>query len=142
MRKRVLLFEPLPADQTAFRDALRECELNVELIVASTLTETMAYLSGAEYFKDRQSFPLPDFCVVDVNDINGVGFSLLRWIRADIALHTIKVLAFAERSQRLTTQQAYDLPFDSVLLKPFSAVDVLNAFDLALQQVTLGDLQS
>jgi len=79
---------------------------------------------------------------VNVNDINGVGFSLLRWIRADIALHTIKVLAFAERSQRLTTQQAYDLPFDSVLLKPFSAVDVLNAFDLALQQVTLGDLQS
>ena len=142
MRKRVLLFESLPADQTAFRDALRECEFNVELIVASTLTETMAYLSGAEYFKDRQSFPLPDFCVVNVNDINGVGFSLLRWIRADIALHTIKVLAFAERSQRLTTQQAYDLPFDAVLLKPFSAADVLNAFDLALQQVTLGDLQS
>jgi CheY-like chemotaxis protein len=142
MRKRVLLFEPLSADQTAFRDALRECELNVELIVASTLTETMAYLSGAEYFKDRQSFPLPDFCVVNVNDVNGVGFSLLRWIRADIALHTIKVLAFAERSQRLTTHQAYDLPFDSVLLKPFSAADVLNAFDLALQQVTLGDLQS
>jgi CheY-like chemotaxis protein len=135
MRKRVLLFEPLPADQTAFRDALRQCEFNVELIVASTLTETMAYLSGAEYFKDRQSFPLPNFCVVNVNDIHCVGFALLRWIRADVALHNIKVIAFAERSQRLTTQQAYDLPFDAVLLKPFSAADMLNAFDLALQTV-------
>ena len=137
MRKRVLLFEPLPADQAAFRNALRQCEFKVELIIAGTLTETMAYLSGAEYFKDRQSFPLPDFCVVNVNDINGVGFALLRWIRADIALQHIKVLAFAEMSQRLTTQQAFDLPFDAVLLKPFSAGDVLTAFDLALQTVPL-----
>jgi CheY-like chemotaxis protein len=137
MQKRVLLFEPLPADQKAFRDALRQCEFNMELIIAGTLTETMAYLSGADFFKDRRSFPLPDFCVINVNDINGVGFSLLRWIRADIALHNIKVLAFAERGQRSTTQQAYDLPFDSILLKPFSAADVLNAFDLALQTVPL-----
>lgn len=135
MRKRVLLFEPLAADQKAFRDALEQCEFNVELIIAGTLTETMAYLSGAEYFKDRQSFPLPDFCVVNVNDINGVGFSLLRWIRADIALQNMKVLAFAECSQRSSTQQAYDLPFDAVLLKPFSAGDVLNAFELALPLV-------
>ena len=137
MQKRVLLFEPLPADQKAFREALRQCEFNMELIIAGTLTETMAYLSGADFFKDRRSFPLPDFCVVNVNDINGVGFSLLRWLRADVALHTIKVLAFAERGQRSTTQQAYDLPFDAVLLKPFSAADVLNAFDLALQTVPL-----
>ena len=136
MRKRVLLFEPLPADQKAFRDAVHACEFNVELIIAGTLTETMAYLSGAEFFRDRQSFPLPDFCVVNVNDINGVGFSLLRWIRADVALHTMKVLAFAERSQA-STQQAYDLPFDAVLLKPFSAGDLLNAFESALQSVPL-----
>lgn len=142
MRKRVLLFEPSLADQTAFREAVRQCELDVELIVASTLTETMAYLSGADYFRDRQSFPLPDFCVVSVNDLNGVGFSLLRWIRADVALHTLKVLAFAELSKRSTTQQAYDLPFDSVLLKPFSAGDVLNALDLALQELPLEDLQN
>jgi CheY-like chemotaxis protein len=137
MRKRVLLFEPLPADQKAYRDALRQCEFDVELIVAGTLTETMAYLSGTDYFRDRQSFPLPDFCIVNVNDINGVGFSLLRWIRADIALHQIKVIAFAEQSQRSTTRQAYDLPFDAVLLKPFSPADLLESFDLALQSVPL-----
>jgi CheY-like chemotaxis protein len=136
MRKRVLLFEPLPADQKAFRDAVHACEFNVELIIAGTLTETMAYLSGAEFFRDRHSFPLPDFCVVNVNDINGVGFSLLRWIRADVALHTMKVLAFAERSQA-STQQAFDLPFDAVLLKPFSPADLLNAFESALQSVPL-----
>ena len=135
MRKRVLLFEPLQADQQAFRDALRDSELNVELIVAGTLTETMAYLSGADFFRDRYSFPLPDFCVFNVNDFNGGGFALLRWIRADVALNQIKVLAFAERSQRSTTQQAFDLPFDAVLLKPFAAADVLKAFDLALQTV-------
>jgi len=136
MRKRVLLFEPLAADQKAFRDAVHACELNVELIIAGTLTETMAYLSGAEFFRDRHSFPLPDFCVVNVNDINGVGFSLLRWIRADVALHTMKVLAFAERMQA-STQKAYDLPFDAVLLKPFSPADLLNAFESALQSVPL-----
>jgi CheY-like chemotaxis protein len=136
MRKRVLLFEPLSADQKAFRDAVHACEFNVELIIAGTLTETMAYLSGAEFFRDRHSFPLPDFCVVNVNDINGVGFSLLRWIRADVALHTMKILAFAERMQA-STQKAYDLPFDAVLLKPFSPADLLNAFDLALQSAPL-----
>ena len=140
MRKRVLLFEPLAADQSAFRDAIGQCELDVELIVAGTLTETMAYLSGADFFRDRESFPLPDFCVVCVNDSHGVGFSLLRWIRADIALHPIKVIAFAELSRRSTTQQAYDLPFDAVLLKPFSAWDVLSAFDCASQRVPLEDL--
>jgi len=135
MRKRVLLFEPLVADQKAFREALRECEFDVELIVAGTLTETMAYLSGAAYFKDRQSFPLPDFCVIDVGDLNGVGFALLHWIREDPALRHMKVVACVDLGQRLTTQQAYDLPFDAVLLKPFSGADVLNAFDLALQTV-------
>lgn len=138
MRKRVLLFEPLPADQTAVRDAVRACEFDVELIVAGTLTETMAYLSGADFFRDRKSFPLPDFCIVNVNDVNGVGYSLLRWIRADVALHTIKVIAFAERSQA-SSQQAFDLPFDAVLLKPFSPADLLDAFDLALQSVPLLD---
>lgn len=139
MRKRVLLFEPLQADQQAFRDAVHECQLDVELIIAGTLTETMAYLSGADFFRDRYSFPLPDFCVLNVNDINGGGFALLRWIRADVALHNIKVLAFAERSQRSTTQQAYDLPFDAVLLKPFSSPDILNAFYVAIQTVPLPD---
>ena len=142
MRKRVLLFEPLPADQTAFRDAVRQCELDVELIIAGTLTETMAYLSGADFFRDRQSFPLPDFCIVCVNDTHGVGFSLLRWIRRDVALQSMKVLALAERSRRSTTEQAYDLPFDAVLLKPFSAADVLGALDCALQSVPLEDLQN
>ena len=136
MRKRVLLFEPLRADQRAFREAVRQCELDVELIIASTLTETMAYLSGADYFRDRQSFPLPDFCLVNVNDINGVGYSLLRWIRADIALQNMKVLAFAERVQP-STEKAYDMAFDAVLPKPFSAADVLNAFDQAIQTVPL-----
>ncbi|HKQ36558.1 MAG TPA: hypothetical protein VJ063_00690 [Verrucomicrobiae bacterium] len=136
MRKRVLLFEPLPADQKAFRDAVHACEFNVELIVAGTLTETMAYLSGADFFRDRESFPLPDFCVVNVNDVNGIGYSLLRWIRADVALHTIKVIAFAEGSQA-SSEQAYDLPFDAVLLKPFSPAGLLDAFDLALQSVPL-----
>ena len=139
MRKRVLLFEPLQADQQAFREALRECEFDVELIIASTLTETMAYLSGADFFRDRYSFPLPDFCVFNINDMNGGSLGLLRWIRADVALQNVKVLAFAERSQRSTTQQAFDLPFDAVLLKPFSAADVLTAFDLALQSVPLSD---
>jgi DNA-binding response OmpR family regulator len=137
MRKRVLLFEPLQADQQAFRDALRASAFDVELIIAGTLTETMAYLSGNDFFRDRYSFPLPHFCVFNVNDLHGGGFGLLRWIRADVALHNMKVLALAERSQRSTTQQAYDLPFDAVLLKPFSAADVLNAFDLALQSVPL-----
>jgi len=139
MRRRVLLFEPLQADQQAFRDAVRQCELEVELIIAGTLTETMAYLSGADFFRDRYSFPLPDFCVFNVNDINGGGFALLHWIRADVALHNIKVLAFAERGQRTTTQQAYDLPFDAVLLKPCSPLDVLNAFSVALQTTPLPD---
>ena len=67
-----------------------------------------------------------------------MGYSLLRWIRADVALHTMKVIAFAERSQE-SSQQAYDLPFDAVLLKPFSPTDLLNAFDLALQTVPLPD---
>ena len=136
MRKRVLIFEPLPADQKAFREAVHACEFNVELIVAGTLTETMAYLSGADFFRDRQSFPLPDFCVVNVNDVNGVGYSLLRWIRADVALHRMRVIAFAERCQE-SSEQAYDLPFDAVLLKPFSPAELLDAFDLALQSVPL-----
>lgn len=135
MRKRVLLFEPLPADQSAFRHAVRECGFDLELIIAGTLTETMAYLSGADFFRDRRSFPLPDFCVVCVNDAHGVGFSLLRWMRDDPALNGVKMIACAEFGRRSTTQKAYDLPFDAVLLKPFTAADVLSAFDCALQRV-------
>src|SRR5687767_3225120 len=105
MRKRVLLFEPVPADQSAFRQPVRECELDVELIIAGTLTETMAYLSGADVFRDRRSFPLPDFCVVCVNDAHGVGFSLLRWMRDDSALNMVKMIACAEAGRRLTTQK-------------------------------------
>src|SRR5262245_20154171 len=136
MRRRVLLFEPSPADQTAFRETLATLELDVELIIAGTLTETMAYLSGSDPFEDRRSFPVPNFCFVNVRDVNGVGFSLLRWIRSDVALHAMKVIAVGEMWGR-ETEQAYDLPFDAVLLKPYGATDVLHAFDVALQGVPL-----
>ena len=136
-RKRILLFEPSLAEQAFFRHALENENIEGELIVAGTLTETMAYLSGAEYFKDRESFPLPDFCFVTVQDTQPVGFHLLDWIRADRILQQMKVIGCVEAQDRASVQRAWDAPFDALLLKPFSSREILGAFDQALLPLSL-----
>ncbi len=143
-RKRILLFEPSLAEQAFFRNALENDNIEGELIIAGTLTETMAYLSGAEYFKDRQSFPLPDFCFITVQDAQPIGFHLLDWIRADRILQQMKVIGCVETHDAAAVQRAWDAPFDALLLKPFSSREILAAFGQARQPLSLPleDLQN
>lgn len=136
-RKRILLFEPSLAEQAFFRHALEREGVDGELIIAGTLTETMAYLSGAEYFKDRESFPLPDFCFVAVRDAEPVGFHLLDWIRADRILQRMKVIACVDKHDAASVRRAWDTPFDALLLKPFSSGEIFRAFDQASQPLAL-----
>ena len=144
MRKRILLFEPSLAEQAFFRNALEVENVDGELIIAGTLTETMAYLSGSEYFKDRESFPLPDFCFVTARHAEPVGFHLLDWIRADRILQGMKVIACVSSQDQEAVNRAWDLPFDGLLLKPFNSREVLHAFDQARQPLaqTLEGLQN
>jgi CheY-like chemotaxis protein len=144
MRKRILLFEPSLAEQAFFRNALEIENIDGELIIAGTLTETMAYLSGSEYFKDRESFPLPDFCFVTVKDAEPVGFHLLDWIRADRILQRMKVIACVDAHDPQAVRRAWDLPFDGLLLKPFTPREILHAFEQARQPLSqpLEDLQN
>ena len=135
MRKRILLFEPSLADQAFFRAALEIDSVDSELIVAGNLTETMAYLSGSEYFKDRASFPLPDFCFVTVKNAEPVGFHLLDWIRSDLVLQRMKVIACADSRDLVTVQRASDSAFDAVLGKPFSSRELHVAFEQSLMRV-------
>lgn len=143
-RKRILLFEPSLAEQAFFRNALEIENVEGELIIAGTLTETMAYLSGAEYFKDRESFPLPDFCFITAKDAEPVGFHLLDWLRADHILRRMKVIGCVDATDHAAVQRAWDLPFDALLFKPFSSREVLHAFQQARQPLALPleDLQN
>ena len=130
-RKRILLFEPSLSEQAFFRHALESENLNCELIIAGTLTETMAYLSGAEYFKDRESFPLPDFCFITVRDCQPVGFHLLDWVRADRILRKMNVIGCLDPQDQAAVRRAWDCPFDALLFKPFSSREILHAFEQA-----------
>jgi CheY-like chemotaxis protein len=93
-------------------DVCVQCVVNGE--------EAIDYLSGADRFRDRASFPEPDLVVMDLKMPRKGGFEVLEWFRNLQEGALIPVIVLTASDREADVQLAYSLGANSYFIKPTS----------------------
>ena len=81
------------------------------------------YLSGQGTFGNRQEHPLPQLVLLDLNLPMVSGFQVLKWIRAQPALHRLPVIIFSSSARVEDQVLAHELGASDYLQKPGSSLE-------------------
>lgn len=88
------------------------------LVIVRSGEEAMAYLSGLGRYANRTEFPLPVLILLDIKMPGMDGLDVLRWIRNQPGLKTIRVVMLTSSDDMKDVKLAYQLGTDSFLVKP------------------------
>jgi CheY-like chemotaxis protein len=80
--------------------------------------EAIAYLSGEGIYKNRQEFPLPTVVLLDLRMRGIDGFDVLRWIRRQPTLASLRVVVLTGSRDIRDVDLAYKAGANSFLIKP------------------------
>jgi len=114
----ILLVEDREDDVLLTKQAFVRANINNPLHVACDGEEAISYLQGAGRFADRAEFPLPDLVLLDINMPRMDGFAVLKWVRANPALKTLRIVMLSTSDQGDDIDKAYALGANSYLVKP------------------------
>jgi CheY-like chemotaxis protein len=114
----ILLVEDEETDVQLFLQALEQAGAKTEVKVVRTTQEALDYLKRDGPFADRRSFPLPRLVVLDLKLPDVSGFEVLRQIRADPALHGLRVAVLSGTLDQSDATKAYRLGANSFIVKP------------------------
>lgn len=88
----------------------------------------MDYLSGVGKYANHPEFPLPAVVLLDIKMPGVSGLDVLRWIRSQPGLKTIRVVMLTSSDDIKDVNQAYQLGANSFLTKP---ADLDEFFEIA-----------
>ncbi len=91
-------------------------DINVQFVVNGE--EAVEYLSGADRFGDRLSFPEPDLVIMDLKMPRKGGFEVLEWFRNLQEGALIPVVVLTSSTREADVQRAYSLGANSYFTKP------------------------
>ncbi len=114
----LLHIEDDPNDTLLLQRACRKAGLALNVQSAHDGDKAVAYLSGADEFGERQTFPLPDVILLDLKLPRKSGLEVLSWLRAQPGLSRIVVCIFTSSNHLEDVNSAYDLGANSFLVKP------------------------
>lgn len=114
-RVEVLLVEDNPGDVRLVKEALRDCKLPINLVVAQDGEEAYQLLFNAP--PDRSS-RRPDLILLDLNLPKRSGHEVLRCLKEDATLQTIPVIVVSSASSREEVNRAYKLSANCYVRKP------------------------
>jgi CheY-like chemotaxis protein len=80
--------------------------------------EAIEYLSGTGRFANRAEFPLPALVLLDLKMPGIDGFEVLRWIRRQPNIATLRVVVLTTSDETRDIDLAYKLGANSFLVKP------------------------
>jgi CheY-like chemotaxis protein len=118
-----LLIEDDPDHVALVRRAFQKANIVNPLQVVWSGQEAMVYLEGAGPYTNRAEFPLPKLILLDLKMPGINGFDVLRWIRQQPQLRTIRVVVLTASDEVREVNLAYQLGADSFLVKPVSFDD-------------------
>jgi CheY-like chemotaxis protein len=87
--------------------------------------EAIAYLRGSGQYANRPEFPLPALMLLDLKLTGLDGFEVLRWVRAQPALSSLRIVVLTSSSDIRDVNLAYQLGANSFLVKPVDFDDFL-----------------
>ena len=123
----VLIAEDGESDVELLRRSFRQAGLNVPLHVVADGEACIAYLSGTGQYSNRAEYPLPDLLLLDLKMPRTNGFEVLKWIREQPSLSTLRVVVLTSSGRIRDINLAYQLGANSFLTKPLNFVDFTNA---------------
>ncbi len=113
-----LLVEDNKDDVLLIRRAFDKAKVMNPLQVANSGEEAIAYLSGSGKFANRAEYPLPALVLLDLKMPRVDGFDVLRWIRLQPSLSTLRVIILTSSDEMRDVNTAYKLGANSFLIKP------------------------
>src|SRR5881275_3003138 len=88
----ILLAEDREDDISLIRKAFAKAYIQNPLHVVRDGEEAIAYLQGEGRYANRDEFPLPALMLLDLKMPKRNGFEVLKWIRQQPGLRTLRVI--------------------------------------------------
>jgi CheY-like chemotaxis protein len=114
----ILLAEDREDDIILVQRAFERGGIRNPLFVVRDGEEAINYLSGVFPFSDRVSFPIPALLLLDLKMPRVDGFDILRWLKTQPDLATIRVVVLTSSDDIRDVTKAYQLGANSFLIKP------------------------
>ena len=113
-----LLIEDDENQVALVRRAFQKAKIVNPLQIVRSGQEAMVYLEGAGPYTNRAEFPLPKLILLDLRMPGISGFDVLRWIRQQPSLKTLRVVVLTASNEIRDVNEAYELGANSFLVKP------------------------
>ena|SRR5437879_4178194 len=117
----ILLVEDREDDVFLIRRALDEARLINPIQVVCDGEQAIAYLDGEGKFDDRSEYPIPELLLLDIKMPRIDGFEVLRWVRQQPHLNSIRIIVLTSSEDIRDVNLAYQLGAHSFLVKPLKA---------------------
>jgi CheY-like chemotaxis protein len=114
----ILLVDDSNDDIVLMRRAFSKAKLLNPLVSVTSGEEAIDYLSGVGKYANRAEYPLPGLILLDIKMKGLDGFDLLRWVRGQPGLKTLRVVMLTSSSEMRDVNLAYQLGANSFLVKP------------------------
>lgn len=128
-QKVVLMADDDYDDVILVRNALRECNCDVEFRSVGDGDEAIEYLTGNGRYKDPGSAPRPSLILLDVDMPGKDGIQTLQEIRSNPEIRTIPVVVLTDSRDRDLMLRIYRLGGSAFITKPAVYKDIVKALD-------------
>jgi CheY-like chemotaxis protein len=114
----ILLVDDDSNDGTLIQRVFFRAKVLNPLVFLKSGEEAIDYLSGLGKYTNRAEYPLPALILLDIK-MHGIdGLEVLRWIRTQPGLGTIRVVMLTSSDDTKDVNAAYQLGANSFLTKP------------------------
>lgn len=114
----ILIAEDLPDDVLLIRRALDQAAVKNPVFIVRDGEECLEYLNGVGKYSNRDEFPLPDILLLDIKMPKLDGFEVLREVRRNKALASLRIVMLTSSEDIFDVNKAYDTGANSFLVKP------------------------
>jgi CheY-like chemotaxis protein len=122
----ILIAEDIENDVELLRRSFKQAGLSVPMHVVEDGEECIAYLEGTGKYTNRDEYPLPDLLLLDLKMPKVNGFDVLKWIRSQPSLSSLRVVILTSSERIRDINLAYGLGANSFLTKPLNFTEFSN----------------
>jgi len=115
---KVLVAEDSDDDALLLTRAFRKAGIGKPVHVCRDGQEMIDYLSGADKFKDRTTYPLPSMLLVDLKMPKVNGFEVLAWLKENESLRDLRAAVLSSSDHPSDMKRAYELGASYYFVKP------------------------
>jgi CheY-like chemotaxis protein len=116
---RVILYaEDDDNDAFLVQHAFEKAGIAHPVVVVSSGSEAIQYLSGDGIYADRSRYPLPWLVLLDLNMPGVSGLDVLKWIRVTPSLSTLITIVLSSSNQDMDIHRSYLQGANGYLVKP------------------------